>query len=169
MYRAKPHHRRLWRSRSRPWLSMAPLARRPNPLSHPCWGAREVRLPDQQSELRRTHHEIGRPPPRLRYSVQGLATIRVEAHETSTAIPGSRCPTVAKANEFWFRQGTFWQLERLQSQQIKCPAPGLERVDRSYPSEFLRLSAMDRVKFHLKFRRNFGLCPDTPRKVASPG
>src|SRR5215831_372806 len=91
MYRAKPHHRRLWRSRSRPWLSMAPLARRPNPLSHPCWGAREVRLPDQQSELRRAHHEIGRPPPRLRYSVQGLATIKVEAHETSTAIPGSRC------------------------------------------------------------------------------
>jgi hypothetical protein len=32
-----------------------------------------------------------------------------------------------------------------------------ERVDRSYPSEVHRLSAMDRVKFHLKFRRNFGL------------
>jgi len=30
------------------------------------------------------------------------------------------------------------------------PAPGLERVDRSYPSEVLRLSAMHRVKFHLK-------------------
>src|SRR5215471_20261068 len=44
-------------------------------------------------------------------------------------------------------------------------APGLERLDRSYPSVVLRLSAMDRVKFHLKFRRKFGLERDCSQRL----
>ena len=91
-----------------------------------------------------------------------------------------------KTNAFRVWQGTFWESEsgppflvvtsgpgvpatkRGRRQRIAAflssySAPDLERVDQSYPSVVLRLSAMDRVKFHQKFRRNFGLLRNRSR------
>ena len=49
------------------------------------------------------------------------------------------------------------------------PAPGLERVDRSYPSEVLRLSAMHRVKFHLKLHPSCDALGAMVREVREAG